>query len=81
MHHGGGEGEEHPKQSWMERSHAAFNERFERMLVFYDRWVQKTLDRPKLVVWGFLGIFALEPWRSILSWGFRFFLALTQDNS
>jgi HAE1 family hydrophobic/amphiphilic exporter-1 len=60
VHHGGGDGEEHSKQSWMERSHAAFNERFERMLVFYDGWVQKTLDRPKLVVWGFLGIFALS---------------------
>ena len=30
------------------------------MLGFYDRWVQKTLDRPRIVVWGFLGVFALS---------------------
>jgi multidrug efflux pump subunit AcrB len=46
--------------SWGARFHAGFNARFERMLDLYDRWVQKTLDRPKEVVLGFLGIFVLS---------------------
>ncbi|MFZ0523877.1 MAG: efflux RND transporter permease subunit [Candidatus Acidiferrales bacterium] len=50
---------EHAK-SWGARFHAGFNARFERMLNLYDRWVQKTLDRPKEVVLGFLGIFVLS---------------------
>jgi hydrophobic/amphiphilic exporter-1 (mainly G- bacteria), HAE1 family len=58
VHHA--EGDDQSKQSWVERSHAAFNKQFERMLGFYDRWVQKTLDRPRAVVWGFLGVFALS---------------------
>ena len=43
-----------------ERFHAAFNRRFEGMLQRYDRWVAKVLDRPKQVVVGFLGVFALS---------------------
>jgi HAE1 family hydrophobic/amphiphilic exporter-1 len=48
------------KSSWLERFHAAFNRKFDAMLAHYDHWVQKTLDRPKVVVWGFLGVFALS---------------------
>jgi multidrug efflux pump subunit AcrB len=48
------------QQSWAAQFHAKFNARFERMLGHYDRWVQKTLDRPREVVWGFLGLFALS---------------------
>jgi HAE1 family hydrophobic/amphiphilic exporter-1 len=47
------------KKSWMARFHEEFNARFERMLVGYDRWVQKALDRPKGVVLGFLMAFVL----------------------
>ncbi|MGA6956316.1 MAG: efflux RND transporter permease subunit [Candidatus Acidiferrales bacterium] len=47
-------------KSWGARFHAGFNARFERMLNLYDRWVQKTLDRPKEVVLGFLGLFVLS---------------------
>jgi len=48
------------QRSWAAQFHARFNAGFERMLASYDRWVQKTLDRPKEVVWGFLGLFALS---------------------
>ena len=58
IHHAAGAAE-HAK-SWGARFHAGFNARFERMLNLYDRWVQKTLDRPKEVVLGFLGIFVLS---------------------
>jgi hydrophobic/amphiphilic exporter-1 (mainly G- bacteria), HAE1 family len=40
--------------------HARFNSKFEQLLEAYDRWVSKALDRPKEVVWGFLGIFVLS---------------------
>ena len=53
VHHGE-EGSDHAKQSWGARFHREFNARFERMLEMYDRWVQKALDRPKEVVFGFL---------------------------
>ncbi len=46
--------------SWAARFHARFNTRFERMLAYYDHWVQKALDRPKEVVLGFLAVFALS---------------------
>ncbi len=45
---------------WGTRFHAWFNQRFEGMLGIYDRWVQKALDRPREVVLGFIGIFALS---------------------
>jgi multidrug efflux pump subunit AcrB len=48
------------KQRWFERFHAAFNRKFEGMLGYYDRWVQKALDKPKVVLWGFFAIFALS---------------------
>jgi hydrophobic/amphiphilic exporter-1 (mainly G- bacteria), HAE1 family len=46
--------------SWGRQFHSWFNHRFERMLAFYDRWVQKALDRPRQVVLGFIGLFALS---------------------
>ena len=46
--------------SWGTRFHAWFNVQFERMLQLYDRWIQKAFDRPRLVVAGFIGIFALS---------------------
>ena len=46
--------------SWPTRFHIWFNHRFDRMLGLYDRWVQKALDRPRPVVLGFIGIFALS---------------------
>jgi hydrophobic/amphiphilic exporter-1 (mainly G- bacteria), HAE1 family len=58
VHHA--DGVEESRQSWIERIHAAFNRRFERMLDSYDRWAKKGLDRPQEVVWGFLGIFVLS---------------------
>ena len=58
IHHATGAAE-HAK-SWGARFHAGFNASFERMLDLYDGWVQKTLDRPKEVVLGFLGIFVLS---------------------
>ncbi|HXX46322.1 MAG TPA: efflux RND transporter permease subunit [Candidatus Acidoferrales bacterium] len=48
------------QQSWAAQFHARFNRGFERMLGHYDRWVQQALNRPKDVVWGFLGLFALS---------------------
>ncbi len=50
---------EEAKRSWAVRFRLGFNNRFERMLNSYDRWVAKVLDRPREVVWGFLGIFVL----------------------
>ena len=47
-------------KSWAARFHIWFNVHFERMLTSYDRWIQKVLDRPKLVVVGFLGVFVIS---------------------
>jgi hydrophobic/amphiphilic exporter-1 (mainly G- bacteria), HAE1 family len=57
--HGHGEGSESAKKSWGDRFHQNFNARFEQMLNFYERWVRRALDRPRLVVWGFVGFFLL----------------------
>jgi len=40
--------------------HTRFNAGFERMLEWYDRQVNKALDHPRQVVWGFLAIFVLS---------------------
>jgi hydrophobic/amphiphilic exporter-1 (mainly G- bacteria), HAE1 family len=53
-------GEAAAGQRWSEVFHDAFNARFERMLLYYDRLVAKVLDRPKAVVLGFLAVFALS---------------------
>jgi multidrug efflux pump subunit AcrB len=47
-------------RSWGARFHAGFNAKFERMLDVYERWVSKTLDHPREVVVGFIGMFALS---------------------
>ncbi|HLJ28563.1 MAG TPA: efflux RND transporter permease subunit [Candidatus Angelobacter sp.] len=47
-------------KSWGSRFHAWFNARFEHMLDVYDYFVQRALDRPMLVVGGFVGAFALS---------------------
>jgi multidrug efflux pump subunit AcrB len=53
-------GSEAPRLSWGARFHAGFNIRFDRMLNLYDRTVQRALDRPKMVVFGFVGVFVLS---------------------
>jgi hydrophobic/amphiphilic exporter-1 (mainly G- bacteria), HAE1 family len=57
--HGQGEDSDTVKKSWSERFHQNFNNRFEQMLNSYERWVRRALDRPRLVVWGFVGLFLL----------------------
>jgi HAE1 family hydrophobic/amphiphilic exporter-1 len=49
-----------PKLSWGARFHAGFNVGFDKMLDFYEKWIQKTLERPREVVFGFLGVFLLS---------------------
>ncbi|MGA8102701.1 MAG: efflux RND transporter permease subunit [Candidatus Acidiferrales bacterium] len=46
--------------SWGARFHVGFNAKFERMLEIYDQWIAKALERPRLVVAGFLAIFVLS---------------------
>jgi HAE1 family hydrophobic/amphiphilic exporter-1 len=53
-------GHEGTETSWGARFHVGFNQKFEGMLEIYDRWVAKALDRPRLVVLGFLAIFVLS---------------------
>ena len=57
--HGHGPGAEHAKKTWSDRFHHQFNSQFEQMLNFYERWVRRALDRPLLVVWGFVAFFLL----------------------
>jgi hydrophobic/amphiphilic exporter-1 (mainly G- bacteria), HAE1 family len=63
--HGHGEESATSRKSWSDRFHAGFNEKFERMLNVYERWVRKALERPREVLWGFaiffLLTFALTP--------------------
>ncbi|HXN28972.1 MAG TPA: efflux RND transporter permease subunit [Candidatus Acidoferrales bacterium] len=55
----GAEGTE-VKQSWGARFHAGFNAKFEKMLNVYEKYVQKTLDRPREALILFVGIFLLS---------------------
>lgn len=48
------------KKSWGARFHDGFNKKFDKMLDVYERWVQKTLDRPREVVIGFVAMFLLS---------------------
>jgi hydrophobic/amphiphilic exporter-1 (mainly G- bacteria), HAE1 family len=48
------------RRSWGNRFREAFDRGFGLMLNRYDAWVQKALDQPRLVVMGFIGIFALS---------------------
>jgi len=52
--------EQESRKTWLERFHFGFNQKFDRMLAYYDRTVQKALDRPKEVVVGFLALFVLS---------------------
>jgi hydrophobic/amphiphilic exporter-1 (mainly G- bacteria), HAE1 family len=54
------EGVDLSPKSWAVRFHIWFNRHFERMLGYYDRWIQKVLDRPKPVVARFLAVFVLS---------------------
>jgi HAE1 family hydrophobic/amphiphilic exporter-1 len=53
------EGQEGKEKSWGQRFHAGFNAKFDVMLNFYEKWVRKALERPGLVVAGFLIFFCL----------------------
>jgi multidrug efflux pump subunit AcrB len=62
--HGGGEGgharEAGKKQSWGARFNAGFNAKFEKFLNFYQKWVERALDRPWVTVGGVLALFFLS---------------------
>jgi hydrophobic/amphiphilic exporter-1 (mainly G- bacteria), HAE1 family len=53
-------GAEATNQSWGARFHAGFNARFDKMLDVYEKWVKKTLDRPREAVIGFIAVFLLS---------------------
>jgi multidrug efflux pump subunit AcrB len=55
----GAEGAE-VKKSWGARFHANFNAKFEKMLNVYEKYVQKTLDRPREALILFVGLFLLS---------------------
>ncbi len=45
--HDRGEAANNSRKSWGARFHAGFNAKFERMLAFYERWVNAALDSPR----------------------------------
>jgi hydrophobic/amphiphilic exporter-1 (mainly G- bacteria), HAE1 family len=47
------------KKSWGARFHANFNAKFDQMLNVYEKYVNKTLDRPREALFLFGGIFLL----------------------
>jgi HAE1 family hydrophobic/amphiphilic exporter-1 len=51
---------EEARKSWGARFHAGFNAKFEKMLNVYERYVDKTLDRPRKALLIFTGIFLLS---------------------
>jgi multidrug efflux pump subunit AcrB len=52
--------DEEARKSWGARFHAGFNAKFEKMLNVYERYVDKTLDRPREALLIFTGIFLLS---------------------
>jgi HAE1 family hydrophobic/amphiphilic exporter-1 len=54
------QGEIASSKSWGARFHAKFNAQFEKMLNSYEKYVQKTLDRPREVLLAFLILFVLS---------------------
>jgi HAE1 family hydrophobic/amphiphilic exporter-1 len=48
------------KKSWGARFHANFNAKFEKILNVYEKYVQKTLDRPREALFLFAGVFLLS---------------------
>jgi multidrug efflux pump subunit AcrB len=57
--HHGVEGDD-TKKSWGARFHAGFNARFEKMLNVYEKYVNRTLDRPREALMIFGGLFVLS---------------------
>jgi HAE1 family hydrophobic/amphiphilic exporter-1 len=51
---------EETRKSWGARFHAGFNAKFEKMLNVYERYVDKTLDRPREALIIFTGMFLLS---------------------
>ncbi len=51
---------EEARKSWGARFHAGFNAKFEKMLNVYERYVDKTLDRPREALLIFTGMFLLS---------------------
>ncbi len=51
---------EETRKSWGARFHAGFNAKFEKMLNVYERYVDKTLDRPREALLIFTGMFLLS---------------------
>ena len=51
---------EESKKSWGARFHAGFNAKFEKMLNVYERYVDKTLNRPREALLIFTGMFLLS---------------------
>ncbi|HUA01686.1 MAG TPA: efflux RND transporter permease subunit [Candidatus Aquilonibacter sp.] len=54
------DGTPYEHQSWGAKFHQQFNVKFEKLLERYDRWVANVLDRPREVVYGFIGVFVLS---------------------
>jgi HAE1 family hydrophobic/amphiphilic exporter-1 len=48
------------RKSWGAKFHAGFNAKFEKMLNVYERYVDKTLDRPREALLIFTGMFLLS---------------------
>jgi multidrug efflux pump subunit AcrB len=48
------------KRSWGRRFHEGFNTRFEKMLMVYEKYVRKTLERPREALLIFAAIFLLS---------------------
>src|SRR6202044_1249922 len=48
------------KKSWGARFHASFNAKFEKMLSVYEKYVRKTLERPREALFIFAGVFLLS---------------------
>ncbi|HEY8672095.1 MAG TPA: efflux RND transporter permease subunit, partial [Terriglobales bacterium] len=49
-----------PGRGWLERLSTAFNRHFHSMLDFYDAWVRRALERPRVVVLGIIGLFLVS---------------------
>jgi multidrug efflux pump subunit AcrB len=64
IHHGPGESDERYdvkyKKSWGARFNGKFNAKFEKFLNFYQKWVEKALDRPWATVGGVLALCLLS---------------------
>ena len=50
----------HRTRSWMEKFNNRFNDRFNKVLDFYEYWVRRAVARPALTVLALAGIFVLS---------------------